>query len=342
MPKIYPPEHVERHAEMLGNRVKKRYEHLGRRFAREKIDCFRLFDWDIPEIRAVVDFYAGHLVVSEYERLQTGPDWLPRMARAAGEALGVPPEKVFTKKRRTLSAEGERYGAAPGGEWDHEAERRPVNDFKAAAVPRPDVRFPVNERDLRFWVNLGDFLDTGLYSDHRNTRQLVRREAPGSDFLNLFAYTGAFSCAAAAGGARTTTTVDRNATYTEWAGENLKLSGLQDARHRLVQYDVEAFLERTARENTRYTLAVVDPPSFYTDRTKNTAFDISQDHPRLLEDVLKVMVTGGVVYFSTNHQRFEPAMGGLRVSESKELTPGTIPDDYRNRGVHRCWRMVAM
>ncbi|MBN8216993.1 MAG: class I SAM-dependent methyltransferase [Spirochaetes bacterium] len=344
MPKIYPPEHVERHAQMLGNRVKKRYEHLAKRFAREQIDCFRLYDWDIPEIRAVVDWYAGHLVVSEYERLQTGPDWLPRMARAVGEAMNVPPEKVFTKKRRTRTADGERYSAVGSGEWDHEAESRPTNDFRAAAeiAPRPDVRFPVRERDLKLWVNLGDFLDTGLYSDHRNTRQLVRGLAPGSDFLNLFAYTGAFTLAAAAGGAKTTTTVDRNATYTDWARENLALSGLSGPQHRLVQYDVEEFLDRTAREKTRYNLAVIDPPSFFTDRTKGTAFDISLDHPRLLEKVLKVMVTGGIVFFSTNHQRFEPAMEGLRVSSNTELTPGTIPDDYRNRQVHRCWKLVAL
>jgi 23S rRNA (cytosine1962-C5)-methyltransferase len=142
------PERTRQHAEMLFNRVRKSFHYLNKRFKRLNIDCFRLYDWDIPEIRAVVDWYAGHIVIGEYERLQTGPDWLEKMAEAAGEALGVPPDKVHLKRRHTRTSGEQRYG-----KMDSKGER-----------------IEVRERDLRFFVNLKDFLDTGLYSDHRDTR----------------------------------------------------------------------------------------------------------------------------------------------------------------------------
>jgi 23S rRNA (cytosine1962-C5)-methyltransferase len=313
------PEQISYHAEIFANRVRKRYDHLRKRFARQNIECFRLYDWDIPEVRAVVDWYAGHIVVAEYERTQTGPDWLPRMAEAAAKALGVPPEKKHIKHRRTKTDEGPRY----------------------KKLGNHGQRFIVNERNLKFWVNLDDFLDTGLYSDHRETRVIIRDLAPGKDFLNLFAYTGAFTCAAAAGGARTTVTVDRSDTYSRWTKENLELNDLCGSQHALVQSDVMMYLEKTARAKQRFTLAFVDPPSFFRDQKKNTAFDISRDHPELIREVIKVMVPGSVIFFSTNHQRFEPRFYGLPVKNLVELTPKTIPEDFRNQRVHRCWRMEA-
>lgn len=344
------PEKTKHHAEILANRVRNRFRHLSRRFKREGVDCFRLYDWDIPEVRAVVDWYAGHLVVAEYVRWQTGPEWLPQMAKAVAEALGVPPERTHTRRRRTNTKEGPRYGKI---------------DFKKE-------RFKVRERDLCFWVNLDDFLDTGLFSDHRDTRVIVRKLAEGKDFLNLYAYTGAFTCAAALGGARTTVSVDRSLNYINWAKDNLELNGLrprgslrEGPQHTLVQSDVHKFLAQARRERRRFTLAFVDPPSFFSarggplpvrqagasggkDRGMGTAFDINRDHPELLRNVLKVMAPGSTVFFSTNHQRFEPRFEGLNVKDLVEITPGTIPEDYRNRrlpgwqaGVHRCWQMIV-
>ncbi|MBI5023969.1 MAG: class I SAM-dependent methyltransferase [Candidatus Omnitrophica bacterium] len=325
------PEKTKHHAEILANRVRHRFRHLSRRFKRENIDCFRLYDWDIPEVRAVVDWYAGHVVVAEYERLQTGPDWLPKMAAAVAQALGVPPEKTHTRRRRTNTKEGPRYGKM---------------DFRKE-------RFKVRERDLSFRVNLDDYLDTGLFSDHRDTRVIVRNLAAGKDFLNLYAYTGAFTCAAAAGGAKTTVSVDRSLNYISWAKDNLELNGLWGPQHTLVQSDVNKFLTQAQRERRRFTLAFVDPPSFFfsarggpasggKDIRMGAAFDINRDHPQLLQNVLKVMAPGSVVFFSTNHQRFEPRLEGLAVKDLVELTPKTIPEDYRNRRVHRCWQMTAL
>ncbi|OGX31707.1 MAG: SAM-dependent methyltransferase [Omnitrophica WOR_2 bacterium RIFCSPHIGHO2_01_FULL_48_9] len=316
------PEKTKYHAEMLANRIRKRFAHLSKRFKREGIDCFRLYDWDIKEVRAVVDWYAGHVVIAEYERLQTGPDWLPCMAEAVAGALNLPLSRVHMKRRRTNVKEGPRYSV------------------KKSSAEKPE-RFIVRERHLKFWVNLDDFLDTGLYSDHRDTRVMIGQLAKDKDFLNLFAYTGVFTCTAASGGAKTTTTVDRSGTYIQWAKDNMELNGLRGPQHTFIQSDVEKFLSQTGRGRQRFTLAFVDPPSFFQETSKGVAFDINVDHPKLLQNVLQVMAPGSTVFFSTNHQRFEPKLGGLAVKDLKEITPATIPEDYRNEQVHRCWQMTV-
>ncbi|HBR14733.1 MAG TPA: SAM-dependent methyltransferase [Candidatus Omnitrophica bacterium] len=314
------PEKIKHHAEILSNRVLNRFRHLSRRFVRQNIDCFRLYDWDIPEARAVVDWYAGHLVVGEYVRWQTGPTWLSQMAAAVGKALDISPDRIHVKRRRTKTKEGPRYRKR-GSKGE---------------------RLIVRERNLRFWVNLDDFLDTGLYSDHRDTRVIVGKHAARKNFLNLYGYTGAFTCAAAAGGAKTTVTVDRSDTYLKWARDNLELNGLWDPRHTLIQSDVNKYLARACREGLRFSLAFIDPPSFFRDRSQGAVFDINRDHPDLIRNVLKVMAPGSLVFFSTNHQRFEPHLEDLRVRDLKELTPASIPEDYRNKRVHRCWQMTAV
>jgi 23S rRNA G2069 N7-methylase RlmK/C1962 C5-methylase RlmI len=319
LPGLITPEKAEYHAEILSNRLKKQFRHFSRKYKKQNIDCYRLYDWDIKEVRAVVDWYAGHLVVGEYERLQTGEDWLPRMAKAAGEALNLPPENIHMKTRRTNVEEGPRYNK----------------------LDSKDERFQVRERDLKFWVNLNDYLDTGLFSDHRDTRVIINKLAEGKDFLNLYAYTGAFTCAAAAGKARSTVTVDRSATYINWAQDNLELNGLWNKQHTLIQSDVDEYLAKARDKGAKFTLAFVDPPSFFQDKVKQKSFDINRDHPQLLQNVLKVMARNSIVFFSTNHQRFEPKFEGLAVNDLVELTPKTIPEDYRNKTIHRCWKMAV-
>ncbi|MFA5260575.1 MAG: class I SAM-dependent methyltransferase [Candidatus Omnitrophota bacterium] len=320
-PNSVTPEKTRQHAEILSNRVLKRYNHMRKRFARQRIECFRLYDWDIPEVRAVVDWYSGHLVVGEYVRWQTGPQWLPQMAAAVAAVLGVPSENLHVRRRRTGTAAGQpRY----------------------RKMGRRGECLKVWERDLQFLIDLDGFLDTGLFPDHRETRVMIRDLAKGKDFLNLYGYTGTFSCAAALGGAGSTVTVDRSATYLKWARDNFELNGLWGPQHVLVQSDVEKYLDKTTRSGRRFTLAFVDPPSFFRDRSRGTVFDINRAHPGLLEKVLQVMAPGSLLFFSTNHQRFEPRLDGLPVKDLKELTPKTIPEDYRNRHVHRCWQMTAL
>jgi len=313
------PEKAKHHAEILSNRVRNRFRHLAKRFKRQNIDCFRLYDWDIPEVRAVVDWYAGHIVVAEYERLQTGPEWLPQMAAAVAATLSLPSEKVHIKRRHTNTKEGPRY----------------------EKLDSKGLRFEVRERNLRFWVNLDDFLDTGLYSDHRDTRVIVGNLAKNQDFLNLYAYTGAFTCAAAAGNAKMTLTVDRSANYLKWAKDNMVLNGLAGPQHTFVQSDARKFLSEAYHDGRRFTLAFVDPPSFSRDEKEGMSFDVNKDHPDLIRSVLKVMAPNSIVFFSTNHQRFEPRLEGLPFKGLIELTPKTIPEDYRNRAIHRCWKITT-
>jgi len=321
-PKHYVTEEREKyHAEIFANRVKRQYKHLARRFRRRNIDAFRLYDRDIPEVRAVVDWYQGHLVVGEYIRLQTGPTWLPRMAKAAGEALNIPQDKVFLKRRQTKSNSGARY------------QNRKAKDKGQG------TRLVVSERDLKFWVQLDGSVDTGLFSDHRNTRELVRNMAKGKDFLNLYAYTGAFSCVAALGGARSIVTVDRSGTYIQWAKDNFKLNNINNSKYEFVRADTEQYLDDLKRKGRKFTLAFVDPPSFSQRRGKNSVFDVNKHHAELLEKVFPVMKEGATVIFSTNHQRFDPKLNKLHVKQLKELTPKTIPEDYRNKLVHRCWQI---
>lgn len=304
-----------RQAEMLANRVDKTFRSLHNRFEQASIGAFRLYDRDIPEIRAVVDWYEGHLVLGEYVRQQTPPDWLPAMAEAVARRLEVPEDRVHLRRRTT--------GPQRYGRLDHTGQR-----------------LQVRERDLRFLVNLTDFQDTGLFLDHRDTRQRVRKEAEGKDFLNLFAYTGSFTCAAVKGGAASSTTVDLSQTYTDWAQDNFALNGLQAPQHRFVVADVERFLTLADRNGERWDLAVVDPPSRSVSGKMAGDFDIQRDHRALVLLTLRLLRAGGVLYFSTNHQRFQPDLEDLPGASAQEITEATVPPDFRNRFVHRCWRIV--
>jgi len=294
---------IAQQAEMFANRVRKNFRKLYGPFERRRIGAFRIYDRDIPEIRAVLDWYEGHLVIAEYEREQTEPGFMEAMAAAAAQALDVPSNRVHLKRRRTGAARYER-------------------------LARTGKRIEVREGDLRFLVNLDDYIDTGLFPDHRETRALVRAEAQGAALLNLFGYTGSFSCAAALGGARATTTVDASQSYLDWARDNLRLNGLAGE---LVCAEVDDFLSRAGAR--RWTLCVLDPPSF-SDRGN---FDVQRDHRELIDRTLAVLEPGGVLWFSANHQRFEPRLEGLRC---EELTAKTVPVDYRNRAVHRSFRIV--
>jgi 23S rRNA (cytosine1962-C5)-methyltransferase len=315
------PKHFHQQEQMLANRVKKRFKHLHKRFTRQHIEVFRLYDWDIPEIRAVVDWYGGHLVIGEYMRRQSVPEWLPLMGRAVADALGVPAQKIHLKQRWAGWQDGKRY------------ER----------IDRTDRKIVLCERDLKFMVNPTDYVDTGLFSDHRDTRQMIRGLASGKDFLNLYCYTASFSCYAAKGGARTTVSVDRSKSVIQWAQENMALNGIDPSTNRLVQAHAFDFLKKARQEKQRFDLAVVDPPSYSTTKTRNAAFDILRDHPRLLDATVALLRPGATLFFSTNHQDFEPRMDDLQVSSVKEITTSTIPEDYahKRKTIHRCWRITA-
>jgi len=302
---------------MFANRLRKTFRNLHPAFERRGIGAFRIYDWDIPEIRALADWYEGHLVVAEYAREQTDevPNWLETIAKAAATALGVPDQNLHLRRRRTRPATGERY----------------------SRLSRSGSRLEVREAPLRFLVNLDDRLDTGLFPDHRETRARIRAGSAGASFLNLFGYTGTFTCAAAKGGAGRTVTVDASPSYRRWAEDNLRLNELP-GDHAFVVEDARRFLERARSRPERFSLCVVDPPSFST-RKDAPPFDVQRDHPALLEAALAVLEPGGILYFATSHQRFVPRLSGLSVRDIAEITAETTPRDYRRRP-HRCFRLI--
>jgi 23S rRNA (cytosine1962-C5)-methyltransferase len=316
-------------ADQIGDfrrRLAKRFRHLARWARRQQIEAFRVYDRDIPEIPLVIDWYAGWLHAAEYERPHERTEiehevWLDRMIEAAAAELGVPPGRTFLTVRRRQRS---------GGQYDK------VSDRQAGLT--------VREGGLAFDVNLSDYLDTGLFLDHRVTRGLVRDEAHGRRVLNLFCYTGSFSVYAAAGGAAATTSVDLSNTYLDWTRRNLEANGFTDAqRHRLVRDEARAFLEhRVRRGEPSFDLVVADPPTFSRSARSETPWDVQRDHVELLDLVARNLAPGGVVYFATNARTFRLADPlPARFTAVHEITRRTIPEDFRNQRIHRAWRLVA-
>ncbi len=309
-------------AEMFGNRLRKNARQLRRWPARKNITCYRLYDRDIPEVPLAVDLYEGHLHIAEYDRphdrtLAQHSEWLELLARTAGEVMEVTPANVHLKYRQRQK------GADQYGKFAEDG-----------------CVITVHEGGLSFEVNLSDYLDTGLFLDHRITRQMVREESEGKRVLNLYGYTGAFSVYAAAGGATTTTTVDLSRTYLTWANRNFIANQLAGPSHRFVREDAMTFLQN-APHDARYDLAVIDPPTFSNSRRTENVFDVQRDHVALLQQMWKRMATGGVVYFSTNFRKFTLADEAIVGFDAREITGKTIPEDFRNKRIHRCWRMVV-
>jgi 23S rRNA G2069 N7-methylase RlmK/C1962 C5-methylase RlmI len=262
------------------------------------------------------------LHLAEYERPHDRSpaehaDWLDLMAKTAAETLEVAKGNVFMKRRQR---------------------QRGLNQYERFA--EQDKAFVVQEGGLKFQVNLSDYLDTGLFLDHRITRSMVRDAAAGKRFLNLFGYTGAFTVYAAAGGAASTTTVDLSNTYLEWAQENLKLNDLSSREHRFVRDDAGSFLKFHA-PGAAYDLAVVDPPTFSNSKKTDDIWDVQHDHAELLNRLIPLMSPGGVVYFSTNSRRFKLDEAALGNAAIREISRQTVPEDFRNHRIHRCWRMVV-
>ena len=294
-------------AEMFANRVRKNARHLAKWAKRTGVTCYRVYDRDIPELPVTVDTYEGALVVNDYRIDPIDTAWLDEMVAAARDALGA--TEAFAKTRERLV--GRREG--------HQYERR--GDTAAWRT--------VHEGGHKFRVNLSEYIDTGLFLDHRVTRARAAAE-PAKTMLNLFCYTGAFSVYAAAAGMHTTS-VDLSNTYLDWARENLSLNGLHGE---LVHEDVREFLVAARRAGRRWDLAVVDPPTFSNSKRMDYTFDIQRDHAGLLADV--AAVTARVIWFSTNRQRFKLEYQGGTITDE---TRATTPEDFRGKP-HHAWRIA--
>lgn len=304
----------------LANRVLKNQRHLGKWARREDLEAFRLYDRDMPEFPLVIDRYGDWLHVQVLEKKRPLQDnEIAAIREHLSDTLEVPLTHVVIKLRRR---------------------QRGTDQYEKLAAQTPS--FTVQERGLRFEVNLGRYLDTGLFIDHRDTRRMVRETARGKDFLNLFAYTGSFTVYAAAGGARRSVTVDMSKTYQDWSRRNLIHNGLNDIEHHhFVQADVLSYIEQTESSNERFDLIVLDPPSFSNSKRMNATFDVQRDHVELLRSTQRLLNAGGTLFFSNNRQGFtlDPAIDEL--GAVTEITAQTLPLDCKRHVPHRCWRLQA-
>jgi 23S rRNA (cytosine1962-C5)-methyltransferase len=307
---------------MLLNRLRKRRAHLRKWARRRGITCYRVYEKDMPDQPMVLDWYDGHAVVWLYDRRRDDSDaaadaWRESVLSAVREAFEIGGEAVFVKER------GRQRGLSQYERID-------------------DLGFvrSVQEGGLAFEVNLSDYLDTGLFLDHRVTRGLVREMSDGKDVLNLFAYTGSFSCYAAAGGARSTVTVDMSNTYCEWAERNLALNGFTDRmRHTVVRADCLRFLAEARTRGPSFDVIVLDPPTFSNSKRMRETFSVSSHAASLIADCDRLLRPGGTLWFSTNDRGFELPATGLPPLEIEETSHRTVPEDFRNRRIHRSWRM---
>ena len=301
----------------FANRLRKRYKHLSKWAMRKAVSCFRLYDADLPQYAFAADKYEDWVHVQEYEPPKSVPAHVAQMRLNAAisvmsEILGVDRSAVFVKRRQR------QRGSAQYEKLAREGELREVR-----------------EGGHRFLVNFTDYLDTGLFLDHRKTRAKLAELAKGRRFLNLFGYTGSAAVYAAKGGALRTVTVDMSQPYLTWAGKNFALNGLDEDENELVHADCLEWLD-TAK--ARYGVIFLDPPTFSNSKRMQRTLDIQRDHVGLIQKTAKLLEPNGVLVFATNHRRFRLDSDGLTGLEVEEITERTLPEDFkRSRAGHRCW-----
>lgn len=305
-------------AEDFANRLRKNCQHLFPWAEESNITCFRVYDADIPEYNLAIDVYEQWVHVQEYEPPATvsgekAEERFQQALEVIRHLLNIPHSQLFIKKRRKQQGK-EQYQKRSG---------------KAGKL------YEVHEGGYRFLVNFTDYLDTGLFLDHRKTRAMLAELAEGKTFLNLFAYTGSATVYAAQGGAVSTQTVDLSEKYLVRAQANLSLNGFGGCLHQFTAADCLQWL-RSCRES--YGLIFVDPPTFSNSRHKNIVFDVQQDHPELLRLAMNLLTHDGVLIFSTNYRKFALDTELEEEFVVQEITEQTLPKDFQGKGMHRCWR----
>jgi 23S rRNA (guanine2445-N2)-methyltransferase / 23S rRNA (guanine2069-N7)-methyltransferase len=317
-------------AQMFANRLRKNLQRLDAWAEREHIDCFRVYDADMPEYAFAIDLYgqgarelaghgARHVYVQEYAPPKTVNQESARERRREAlavlpEVLAVPIAHVHSRVRKPQKG-SEQY------------EKRGAQEERHA----------VQEGGLKFWVNFRDYLDTGLFLDHRLVRGMLRDWAKNADFLNLFCYTGSATVYAAAGGARSTTSVDLSNTYLDWAHENLLLNGFGGPKHELYRADCLQWLEEQESRGPRFDLIFVDPPTFSNSKRMEGVLDVQRDHVGMIRRSLQLLRPSGRLVFSTNYTRFKLDAEALSDLNVDDISAQTIPKDFeRHARIHRC------
>ncbi|WP_456292874.1 bifunctional 23S rRNA (guanine(2069)-N(7))-methyltransferase RlmK/23S rRNA (guanine(2445)-N(2))-methyltransferase RlmL [Pseudomonas sp. AK106] len=306
--------------QMFANRLQKNVKALGKWVKREGIDCYRVYDADMPEYAMAIDLYHDWVHVQEYVAPKSiDPEKASiRMFDALAaipQALGIDKSRVVVKRRERQSGTKQYERQSAQGKFNE-----------------------VNEGGVKLLVNLTDYLDTGLFLDHRPMRMRIQREAAGKRFLNLYCYTATASVHAAKGGARSTTSVDLSKTYLDWARRNLSLNGFSD-KNRLEQGDVMVWLEASRDE---YDLIFIDPPTFSNSKRMEGVFDVQRDQVQLIDLAMARLAPGGVLYFSNNFRKFQLEETLVERYAVEEITQHTVdPDFARNGKIHRAWKITA-
>jgi 23S rRNA (cytosine1962-C5)-methyltransferase len=298
---------------MFGNRLEKVFRHLSKQAKKLQVSCYRIYDHDLPEFPFCVEIYGQNIYIAEYKRRHgmnedEHEDWMEKSISVIREILKARNENIFLKLRQKK----------PGrlGQYQKTEEKK--------------KEFIVEENGLKFIINLSDYLDTGLFLDHRMTREKVKLEAKEKKVLNLFSYTGSFSVYAAAGSAKEVATVDLSKTYLDWAQRNMQLNGFFDLnKYKFIQADVLKYL--TAIPENSYDLIILDPPTFSNSKRMEDILDIQRDHVALINNCLRLLISGGKIYFSTNYRKFVLDDKSITSSVTKDITRQTTPFDFQGR-----------
>ena len=303
----------------FANRLQKNIKKIEKWAKQQGLDAYRLYDADLPEYNLAVDRYADHIVVQEYAAPKNIDENKARQrlldaVNATLNVTGIETNKLILKVRQKQKGTNQYEKLANKGEY-----------------------FYVNEYGAKLWVNLTDYLDTGLFLDHRLTRKMLGEMAQGKDFLNLFAYTGSATVHAALGKAKSTTTVDMSNTYLNWAEQNLLLNDIEGKQHKLIQADCLQWLAKCDRQ---FDLIFVDPPTFSNSKRMEDSWDVQRDHIKLMTNLKRILRQNGTIVFSNNKRGFKMDFAKLEELglSAVEISHKTLPLDFeRNKQIHNCW-----
>lgn len=308
--------------DFLINRIKKNEKSLRKWRAKNNIYCYRLYDKDIPEIPLVIDIYDKYIHAAEYRTFKVDDEmarerWLKELLYSVGDFFEIPRNNCFLKCRQRQKGKAQ---------YEKFSRRSKIIQIK--------------ENDLTFEINLSDYLDTGLFLDHRITREIIKNTSQGARVLNLFAYTGSFTVYAAAGGAKSSLTVDMSSTYIDWAIRNLKANDLYSKKHRFIKEDALKAIDFLIQEKEEFDLIVFDPPTFSNSKRMENIFDVQKDHVEILNKLLKLLPDNGMIFFSTNFTKFKFEQEAIRAFAIEDISKDTIPPDFRNQKIHYCYKIT--
>lgn len=318
---ILPPNDPDKQ-QMFANRLQKVWKHISKLARRQEIACFRFYDHDLPEFPFAIEWLNGDVHAAEYKRRHGMDDdthdaWLQACRHTIAGVLDISADHIFMKVRQRKAGRQGQY--------------EKFNEDKEEKIERI-----VPEGGLNFIINLTDYLDTGLFLDHRITRGMVREEARDRHVLNLFCYTGSFSVYAAHGGAASVTSVDLSKTYINWAKRNMQYNKLyKDEKHEFIQGDVLEWLDYMPTGH--YDLIICDPPTFSNSKRMEDTFDVQRDHVMLLKKLLKGCTETGRIYFSNNYRNFTIDRDSIPATVVKDITAQTTPFDFQGKLHRKCY-----